>query len=441
MTKYEEVDMFLKELAKEGLEVYNSKSCQNIVYNKLMHYGLSEADYTVTDEDISSYRHIYRLKRNKGKEEWFRHMEYFNFLQIANENSNLLISPERHFLTFANKDLYCSEYDRDGKYGSRNAIKLYIPVGKNNSLKYIQDLINYLEEESIWHQSKLSDGIRTDDFVIRVYSKEEAKKIIDYVNTKEENTLVKTNPFVGRIGKVGIAFDGEHSFNSTVSYLIKSYIRELVELEKTDECSIESFKSFLNNKYNQIFVDNMDSQELISECGNYVCQSFKGRSYIDFKIIMEFLMLSLDENRKGIDYFNYWDLICNIENNEKVVEFAYGLIKDSINEKGKLFTSISCIPNLDVFKMNLAKENYYQALNQGNLDIEEIINRYYAWSGRRIDKSEIHNVIEKIKNALKNAIDENDEFLIAYLTKVLNVMNANYDDIIKDANGISYVKK
>lgn len=334
--RYSEMDTFLKELMKSAMD--GEKIGYREVYDKLKTFGMSKEDYTITEEDIESST----MDDTKiGDDKWFAKM---GIISACRRNNSRCVSwfPEDikegmidedtsqppipstkyssrdievpYFRHFLHRGFIKYSYEFIRKNEGKYPIKLYIPIGKKDSLNFIMNLIYFVEDSDIWHQSKLASDIRTDDMVIRVYTKEDAKKIIDFVNENKGQTLLETNPFLMRDGKVGLAVDGKQSFNRVTSFLIAEYIEECKIDGKQEESGLEDFRNYLQERYNKIY----EKQENIDTILKYPRRNSKERQILDMKVIMETLLMSTAPEKDANDFLQYCNSIYGIEKDEQV---------------------------------------------------------------------------------------------------------------------------
>jgi len=133
---------------------------------------------------------------------------------------------------------------------TRDLIKLYIPL-KTEGLEYNLKLIyNFLFENQINFQSKLSNDIRSDLFVVRVDKKEDALKVIDFCNDTPiiKEQLGFCNPFIPIQDGIGIGRDTYYSsYNEFVASTIKGYLEE-VHQNNENHCNFSSFVKFIEDQ-------------------------------------------------------------------------------------------------------------------------------------------------------------------------------------------------
>jgi len=163
----------------------------------------------------------------------------FNILQNYNQNNEkmkvFVANHWKYFCQFVSKN--------SNKAFGMNPIKLYIPLKKQNIERNVQKIFDFINENNIEHLSKLARETRVDDLVIRVMNKEDADKIINFVNNDLEltNDMYEPNPFCITEGKVGLAMDRSLSYNDTVAKYIFHYVKE-----ETERKNIVSYEGFVN---------------------------------------------------------------------------------------------------------------------------------------------------------------------------------------------------
>jgi len=166
---------------------------------------------------------------------------------------------------------FCQFMSRDaGNTRNNNPIKIYVPLKKENIESSVQKIFDFIEKNDIVHCSKLAKHTRIDDLVIRVYEKEDAEKIIKFINEDKDltNNMYDANPFVINEGKIGITMDRMLSFNDILSKYICEYINEVNKNKMF--ASKDGFNMFLQTKLKRLqekedlstFIKMADSREL-----------------------------------------------------------------------------------------------------------------------------------------------------------------------------------
>ena len=128
-----------------------------------------------------------------------------------------------------------------------NAIKLYISVDAENLYDVTTKIIEYIQKENILTQTKVAKNMRNDVLVVRVSNGEEAKKVIDFVNSLNYKSNIKPNPFALSSGKASITRDGSLSYNGTVCNMITNYLRDCRFRNKMDSANIDGLYKYVND--------------------------------------------------------------------------------------------------------------------------------------------------------------------------------------------------
>ena len=415
--RYNEMDTFLKELMKSAMDGEKINDIE--VYDRLKKYGMNKEDYTITEEDIESSTMV---DTKIGDDKWFAKM---GIIAACRRNNSKCVSwlPEdakkgikedtrqplipsaqyfsrdievpyfRHFLHRGFTEYY-NEFT--GKKEGKFPIKLYIPIGKKDSLDFIMNLIYFIEDSEIWHQSKLASDIRADDMVIRVYTQEDAKKIIEFANANAGETLLETNPFLMRDGKVGLAVDGKQSFNHSTSYLIADYIDECKNNGKQEKSGVEDFRNYLQERYNKIYKKGEDIDSIL----NYSHRASNERQILDMKVIMEALLMSTDPEKDANDFLQYCNSIYGIEKDEQVqtaikqmISFKNGNSKEGFIE----FPQLPKDSTIAIDESREYKERYAMLQEERRIQREKAAEEYRKSEAIRIEQEKAKEAEEKRK--------------------------------------------
>ena len=206
-----------------------------------------------------------------------------------------------------------------------NPIKMYLSVDRDNIKKVAIKIFDFLEQNNIYHESKIGSEVRSDDIVIRVFSKKDENLIRNFIKNDKEisHCLMKQIPFCFEQDGIGYALDGDLSYNVTISKYIKEYIKKCIFNHQ--EVSLNDFYRFVEDIYNITFVDKKN------------IHNFK-RDYIDrddlrcyseesllnnYEEITKLILLAIKEDKFDF-YLDFVD-ICNdktrvAENTKKYVK-------------------------------------------------------------------------------------------------------------------------
>ena len=240
-------------------------------------------------------------------------------------NRLVLYGKANGFLVFRDK----SVENMRARNIKQEAVKLYIPTNKDNIQDLAQKLFDYLLNRDIMHETKISNDIRSDDIVTRVYDEKCVKKIIDFINENLSDKVIQTNPFVMRDGVVGIARDGDLSYNERVSGFLGEYLSQ--NQENMDNVNLDSFRQFMQSLKDRIVTD----KEYISKILSKKNKAYNRVSHLDYiydnKNIIDLILLSLDKEKGLEDFTKYWQSIKDKQVEEKIKQ----KIADILNELQK----------------------------------------------------------------------------------------------------------
>lgn len=269
MSKRNEMDSFLKNIQKLSEGYYSSA---DEVYVQLCYYGLSSGE------------------RGRSCEELFG-----NFVNYYKNNPDIraFVDPGwSYFCQFRSKT--------DDAITSVKPIKLYVPLKEEYLEKNVTKIMNFVVENDIVHCSKVAKKIRSDNLVLRVSTKEEADKIINFVNSNiDKNEMNAHNPFCISEGRVGLAIDGNCSYNSILSKYISEYIASCKKSKQI--ANINSFEQYM-----QTCLKRLDSPS------SYNYERFKDDKYlsdeeffVDLKEITNLILANVRGQNKEYLYHRY----------------------------------------------------------------------------------------------------------------------------------------
>ena len=176
-----------------------------------------------------------------------------------------------------------------------NSIKLYIAVDPSIINNVASMVFDYIISENILSQSKISKQFRNDALVVRVRNKEDAEKIVNFVNGINYTSAVKPNPFIHSIGNVSMTLDGTLSYNKALTKLLSRYFNEKKEQQKLNTTSLDEFKIWLINE-----------KEVLKSNNKNIINKYEikdNEQLKDFIMVMEILSKNLEGNIEKEDIF------------------------------------------------------------------------------------------------------------------------------------------
>lgn len=213
MDKASKIDKFLKELQELSKE---TRLSPDRIYTILSYYSIP-----YDEQNVSIENYFDRFINN------FRNVPNANVFVDANWS---------YFCQFTN--------DPTGSMYDTNPIKIYIPLRKEHLEENVNKIIMFMAKNNIIHRSKLAKKVRVDDLVLRVRDKNDANKVIYYINSAiPKEDLYECNPFCVNEGNVGLTMDRYMSYNEILSKYLCLYMSDIYY--KNEIASYESFKTFM----------------------------------------------------------------------------------------------------------------------------------------------------------------------------------------------------
>lgn len=290
----QEMNAFLKKIADKE-EIFDDYQG---IYGELAVYGFNkdERNQMIEENYIAQQRILEKndlrtkmsaIAKNKGN--------FYNFLYF---DSN---SVHKFFLLF--------------KYGyidKEMTYKIYIPFTSFESdekqIAAVLEYTNFLDNNKIENDSKLSKPNRADSLVSRIRKKEDVKKIIEFINTSEYKDIIyDTNPFLINEGKVGLAFDGTLSYNTLIAKYIYCYLQECKKENKLDTMNANDFRKFILKYYNENFITLKSHLELEENDNPVLKKGYTQDNFIDTLKVSELILVELSKNANIDSYFGFFD--------------------------------------------------------------------------------------------------------------------------------------
>lgn len=174
---------------------------------------------------------------------------------------------------------------------SIRSFKLYVNLPEEEREKYTLKIFKFLDKKKIKHVSKISKDVRADGIVIRLSDINDTRKVIDYINKTCIKFARKTNPFMHRIGCVGIGCDLESSYSMFISFVISCYLKERVDTNSLDKVSYGDFNSFSEEMYKKYFINKTGLDELTNS--SYFQDEYRRVHKEDMKYTEDSLLLNI----------------------------------------------------------------------------------------------------------------------------------------------------
>ena len=256
---------------------------------------------------LSGYRYTNEEYNTDIRDCWNDLINYFRIDPNRPANQNLNVyndSRQTRFLQFAS----------DQESPAKEFYKMYISFDKEHIGPAAKLIFDFVRKNGMESHSKLSDTLRCDSIVMRIVGEENIVKLLNFINNNDY--LVRnarlTNPFMLRIGKVGIAYDAHLSFNETLAEVLYNYFYIKVNSRSLDSVSYEDFASYAKN-YEKAMYSSSEAIEYISNLKSFkVCEQRWSMSKADvhdnYKKILDLIGKSVQKD------FNLNDFMANVYN-------------------------------------------------------------------------------------------------------------------------------
>ena len=259
------------------------KNNQELFFNHIKQLFLQNSNLDITPDIIYGELSIFNIEKDKIVR---LNSESLVGIQVSMANK---YRNNKSVNTFSNG--YYWVIENRGKLNDysfykelEKGIKLYIPVELSNINQFVLNIFEFILKENIIMQAKISKDIRNDTFVIRVRNKIDTEKIINYINDNIKYTSkIKVNPFILSIDNIGIAIEGQLSYNYIFAKLLSNYLNEKKKI--LEEVTLSSFKLWLNKQL-QLFKNNSNILK------KYDIKSKEELN--DLILIIDILLLNLD---------------------------------------------------------------------------------------------------------------------------------------------------
>lgn len=227
MVATENIDGFIKYYGTIFAQNPDFAITSNTIYTGLSTYGLKDDE--LADRDISD--------KTDNLQNSFRNAKHLKVFYTD-------LQPG--FLQFSS-----------GGRDSSKCFKMYFACPKEFIEYASYRIFDFIDKNNMDCFSKVAKKVRSDAIVIRIPNPDDALKVINFINNDRglKKIARDTNPFSYKIGNVAVAYDDLLSYNSIVAEILSNYFVELRRMNKLESASVESFSSFLNQYYQDVFVN------------------------------------------------------------------------------------------------------------------------------------------------------------------------------------------
>lgn len=305
----------MNEFIKYFAKVYRQNPSLEITKDSI-YYGLTIYDLSIDEQRNNSLDNLFANLMDSYKDKKlnvFHSPRQINFLQMQNIK---------------------------GKCEPSKLIKIYLSFPKESIEECAKIIFDYIDKNNLSSYSKISNKIRSDSVVLRISDQDEAINVLNFINNNDYlcSQAKQTNPFLLRYGICGMGYDELLSYNSCISSIICDYLIEQKALGTLDEASIEGLKNYVEDFYNNIFINcknlkqfsnSLDVLDKISKFGSLE------DCILNWQKVVEMFKTHLDGN---LDINKYFELYNNFNNKElsNYKKNKYSQIKLNIDKRDSI---------------------------------------------------------------------------------------------------------
>ncbi len=371
-SRFDEMDKFIKMLGK------NKKIDVGEIYSELYSYGLSEEERNSDSLLVNEQQELIKKYSSQG---------------------NNVCDKIHGFGIFSDTRI---KYAKETKIAPEG-IKLYIPTNKENLQEVTSKLLDYLLENSVIYEMKVADNIRADDIVVRIYNKDEtARNIIDFINEELKDKLLKTNPFLLKDGAVGIACDGDFSYNESIARFLAEYLK--ANEDNLENVGLDGFKEYMQGIKDKIGTDKEYMSKMLKSMDRIINNDHvNDLSYLYNSVkIVDLINIALDEQKGLKEFKEHWKKITDKEEIKKEIDRLSDILNE-IKPKNKTLRE-----RIDERK----KEAERRKPREDKMS--------FAYWHKKFRKSDKNDFIDFLYDELEKVEKTNDEKLIKFLDKLIN---------------------
>ena len=297
-----------------------------------------------------------------------------------------------------------------------NAIKIYVPIDGTNADVVTKQVLDFLLENNIVSRNKVGSHVKGDAFVLRIFDKTDAKRVINFINEQ-----VKLNPITGKempltfkAGGVSVAMDGLTSYNQIATILIDNFAKNNLGTD------INGFKEFVHALNEQIINGDVDLFETMFKDQ---IRNLEENPYIDNEQfakanvyeVIDIIDKALNNNMNANEFVDYISEYQNTSKVNDVINRITGteVINKNSNDQNRVvkpnivktfITNVNekfrVVRNNIGEKFRIAKEN----VNQFKVDLKEKLEIRRAENSHiSADTSNVR--IERIKLQMKSLME------------------------------------
>lgn len=429
------IDEFLKYLRDIALQNSRFHFNHSMIYHELVKLGVPVEQKNKRIDEIFS--------------KWILHFQ-------NDRNCDVFVDDDwKYFCQFISKDHLASS--------AKEHLKIYVPLDKGHIERGAKEIFEFLSNSKISHISKIGSDVRFDDIVIRLVNPNDVIKLTNFINNNKyiQEGLLQPNPFLYNFNGISMAVDGELSFNSTVTTLIKIYLNNKIDNNDLNTVAVEDFYQFVQYYYIGSFSNEQGLKKLSRDfTNNEYCDNLK---LVNYKNVLELLLKFRKDNFGLDDYFkHYYECTDNLVmsdkekqiidlkmqsinniNNDSLEKRVIIIIKDIIDTMGQKYGANYALDSL----IEYVKTGYANYFTRTNGLRDRVVNSnfrsdlVYILREKEMNIEEyLNHIINPRKSSEEKDINHvNDDAIILMVNEILDIMSEKYGEKIAKGNLIDYI--
>ncbi len=282
-----------------------------------------------------------------------------------------------------------------------NSYKIYVPINETNATSVTGKIIDYLVENNITSDNKISKTLRSDALVLRISDKADATNVIKFIN---ENLDIKLDgselPLSYRVGNVSVSMDGGTSYNGIVSSLLKYYFNNIDKVQyPTFGKFVSEFKSQLINDGGTDLIDPIFTSDYRNLKNRFSSETNDILDTIDLANANIYEIIDILDARlnKNLSFEEYMNFLEKYQSNSKIKDVINNL---NSSRKGSKIAMPSATSDFAIGDGNVIQNNVNNIDSSTQIQVpSEIQNNQLYRAIIANDINELYKQINRMKTS------------------------------------------
>ena len=341
--------------------MYKSREINKIL--KTLANVVGQISHPINDNSI--YHYLTRYKINKIDQDFKVNDLFSNWINYFKDNKNIIVFVQENWKYFCR---FMNSQNKTQKE-LRNPIKMYISVDSKHIEESARLIFEFMTHNNIIHESKIGSDIRTDDIVLRVFSKKDSEKVHNFIinNHYIKEGMNEVLPFCFEKDGIGYALDGRISYNQTLANYLANYLNDCKKNNSLKKVSIENFYEYIFKIYVKVFINKEGIEEYLR---NFTKQT---NDYLKEEVLnnyyeVTFILLSSLKGEKFDKFMNHVDYFNDPEQLKNRINFYRESVKEEVNDSDKKLFDEYIMIMLQKYNYKLAYTSILEYLKTGNVE-------------------------------------------------------------------------